>query len=610
MSIRHILFLAFLFVDCEALCLDPPLGAFVDHLSVAVQIEASQIDFGAFEEESRICDSIQGPSCHLLPEYGSIRTSVRNMNGDILSRVLGLPTHVSVAVSTPSMNKPGSLESDISLFRGYQLRLDDHPSILSEKLNRIPVGIDGKLGPVRIQWVGSGWYYNPSTRVPYLVIDENSTPRAHSMRFSNPVVFQQLEINPMEPMRGAMFLLGKLKGKEVWRKDISNPLVGAQVFAKWPGNGSIFRAKVMFHEPGVETYHLSWSDGDQTYRMVDRESILSVVPGHVENLYSVDEVLFVSPSGGVFEISSLIVSVGLRSDPDKRVIRSGGGMVFEDTVSAGAVLYSAKEMVQNRFIIKRSKESEKSFNKYLDLYSSAVASPPSPASRRSYRNLVLYWIFNPSSPLLELISHVITSREDLVTSYLNINHLFSGIVDNDDKWFDESIKFSHWVQSGFPVSIIPGTVSVSDTFEGTFVCAGVVTLKIEVMSVTHTRPTDKHVDVAVSISSGTSKFFASAEFFPNVGMIYIPPGDGWKYPLTLFVTKLNTFTVDLVGTVEYVGCGAAILRGVAVTESTRSSIPSVVDDPSKMVDILKRFNAILKAAGTVSGPRRAFQLNL
>jgi hypothetical protein len=284
-------------------------------------------------------------------------------------------------------------------------------------------------------------------------------------------------------------------------------------------------------------------------------------------------------------------------------------MVFEDTVSAGAVLYSAKEMVQNRFVIKRSKESEKSFNKYLDLYSSGAPTTPSLASLRSYRNLIFYWVFNPTSPLIEFFSHLVVNREDLVSSYLNINQMFTGIVDNEEKWFEESVKFSFWIQSGFPVSRFRGTLSVSDTFEGSFGCANVHTIKIEILAVTHTRPTDKHIDVSLKISSSNSAIFTlSAQFFPNVGMLYIPPAGDWKYPLTLFVTKLNAFTIDLIGTVEYVGCGAAIMRGTAVTDATRASITSS-EEPNNLVEILKRFNAILGKT-KVTGPRRAFQLNL
>jgi len=613
MIVKWTLSIATLLVRAHSLCLDPPLSGFVDRLSRAVHVEASQIDFATFEEESRICDSMQGPSCHLLHDAGFERSSLRHMNGDVLLRVLGIPAHVSVSVASASSNRgvPGESQT-VYLFRGYRLGVNDYPKFSSAELVPLPVTSQSRLGVVRAQWIGPDWYYNPLTLVPYLAVRQGSP--SHSIRFSQPVVFQELTIRSSDASREKLLLLGKRKGKEVWRKDLSNPLVGAQVFAKWPGNGSVFRAKVMVDEEIVNSVFVAWSDGDQTYRSIDRESILSIVPGNVENLYSVDEVILVSPTGGLFEVSSVIVSVGLSEDPGIHVIRSGGGMVFEDTVSLGAVLYSAKEMIQRRFVIKRSRKNEKSFNKYLDLYSTATPTSPSSILRRSFRNLILYWIFNPASPIIDFMSKVVFGREDLVISYLNVNDLFTGVIDNGsdrDGWFDESSRFMSWVRSGFPITSLRGSLSVSDTFEGQFVCIGTgsVPIILKIVSANHRNANLIDATVNITLRDSPTSFTLAGEFVPNVGMLYIPSLGGWKYPLTLFLTRRNTFLVELMGTVEYIGCGAAFLGGTNVGASTTSSMTSV-DNSTHVVEILKKFNSILaKNKGDVTGPRKAFQVN-
>ena len=618
MIIKWTLPLALLVPKVYCLCLDPPLASFIDRLSRAVQIEASQIDYVSFEEESQFCDSMQGPSCHLFPDTEPNRWSLRHMNGDVLSRVLGIPAHVSVSMASGGSNKRAVGESEIVYsFRGYRLSVDEHPQFSSGELAPLPAGFASKVGPVRAQWIGPDWYYNPSTLVPYLASLRGSpTSGTHSIRFSQPIVFQELTVRPAKPSQEKLLLVGRRKGKEVWRKDLSNPLVGSQVFAKWPGNGSIFRAKVMVHEENFDNVHLAWSDGDQTYRSVGRDSILSIVPGNVENLYSVDEVILTSPTGGLFEITSMIVSAGHSDDPGVNVIRSGGGMVFEDTVSLGAVLYSAKEMVQRRFVIKRSKETEKSFNKYLDLYSAGSVRAASPMSRRSYRNYILYWIFNQKSPIVDFVAKIVTTREDLIVSYLNVNHLFTGVIDNGgdrDGWFEESFRFMSWVQSGFPVTPLRGSLSVTDTFEGQFVCigAGTVPIRIEIVSVDQGRISDKHIDITVNIFANNSSnpLTISGEYVSQVGMLYIPASREWKYPLTLFLTRRNTFLVELMGTVEYEGCGAVFMGGTRVGETTRSSM-TFIDDSSLLIETLKKFNAVLlKNKDAVTGPRKAFHVN-
>ena len=623
MLIKCILFASFCVSGTYSLCLDPPLSGFVDRLSIAVQVEASQIDYSAFIEDSRSCDSMQGPACHLLPVSSQLRSSVQYMNGDILTKVLGIPAHVSISISSPpEANYP---PSRVNFFRGYRLIVDDIPRFTSEESVRLDPHSVSKLGPIRAQWIGSDWSYNTSKQVPLLRISQGSS-RSNSIRFSQPVVFQELSITslPSSISTSKLFLVGKMLGREVWRKDTLNPLVGAQVFSKWPGNGSIFRARVLVDEEVVDSIHVAWSDGDQTYRILSRDSLITIVPGNPENLYAVDEIVFTSPSGGLFEISSFIVSISSNpEDPGIHVIRSGGGMVFEEVVSSGAVMYSAKEMIQQRYTIKRSHESLKSFSQYLDAFTGTANVPYSaPKSvRRSFRNIVAYWIFSPSSPVLSRMYSLVTDREDLVLNYLNVNNMFSGILDHgsveNTNWFEESTRFIFWSQEGFPVSNFRGTISVKDTFEGSFTCIGskgIIQMSMEVLSVHQNRPSDKFIEISVSLVLDIGKKISVvAEFFTNIGMLYVPATPEWKYPITLFLMKQNTFTVDMVGTVEYIGCGAAILRGTHVDESTRASIPSssVESSPQQMlIEMLKKFNSILlKNKDAISGPRKAFQLN-
>jgi len=478
------------------------------------------------------------------------------------------------------------------------------------------------------QWIGSGWYYNPNTLGMYI----QSQPS--SIRFiGSPIVVQEISIRPLTT-NANLIIMGRRNGVEKWRKDYSSELVGSQIFAKWPGNGSVYRAKVMMIESldAGGSIWVSWVDGDQLYRTISQEDIVSVISGNAENLYSIDEILLIPTSGGVFEIETLTVSSGpINHEESIRTIRSGGGMVFEDMVSPGAIFYSARDLILNRYKMKNVEEWRSKFAKFFRTQSiSAIgigggggfggqaSATHASIKRKSFRNLVLFSLSNPT-----VLGTVLWNlqREELILGYMNINDIFAALIDNGGitNGYEENLKFLEWIHSNDHRSTRRGILNAGDIYEGDFACilsaGGSVHVKLEILNAVPSIGDSLSVSILVSFSSDKStgnQLVVTSEFYPKWGMLYVPPsGSDWTYPLTIFMYRANSFSVEYFGTVERVGCGSVSLSGTLLTQATRGSLGSILEDENFLkVDLaFKRFNSVLMKNRDLKEPKRLFSIS-
>lgn len=561
----------FLATQTAGLCLDPPFGSFVERLTSSVQIEASQIDFWSFQLEPLLCDSTEGPLCRLLHPDADERVFGST---DLFSRTLGIPDQISVAINGHPGPKPEV--EQLVIFSDFRLHVQSD----------FACSWDFRLGPVEVEFQGPGWVMTESG-----VLGNGAASSA--ILFAEPVVVQNLNVVPGE---GPLLLVGKLKGKEQWRRELRGDgvasLVGSQVFARWRGNGAVYRAKVMFDEDELGVT-VSWMDGDSSFRHVAKEDVVSVVPGRSENLHAIDQIEIIQLGNrGLFVLEDLVVAVGGNMGVVK-VIRSGGGMVFEELVSAGAVMYSVDDLIRQKWRIKNSIETRKDFAAYFTGKRDALA------EYRSFRNVVLLWQFvTGTHPILNPILSNMTSEQ--VGQFQNINDLVNALIDRNPNSYGLMGEFQTWLrhhrQSDGHTSSIGG-ISTGDSYEGALHCVGFSSVplmfRFQILGFAQVR--ENLVSVSVQLRFGQAAPTAiTAEFVPSIGLLHIPTNDAWTYPLSLSMFRTDYFSIELLGTVDKVGCGALLMTPIELAQATKDAFKeNGVRNVSELKSAFFKFNNLL-----------------
>ena len=567
-------------VGGRSLCLDPPFSSFVDRLTSLIYVEASQVDFSL--AASGLCDSTEGPLCPLLMGSSQPLTTM-----DLFSQTLGIPQQISVSIS--------SGEVDIGQLavthKSRRLVRTGEPGWDTQS---VPVRGWGfsKISPVG--FAGPGWFDSFGTILldPRGGQDFGGRP---SIVFNEPLVVQTLALHDCG------LLVGKLRGIEQWRRDDSS-ILGNVVFAKWGGNGAIFRGKVVFDEGSSVT--VSWADGDASYRQVNREDIVSIVPGRSENLYAIDEIEFVfGEATSVCRLEELIVSE--TSGGSRKLIRSGGGMVFQDIVSEGAILYNVNDLIERKWKLRNSEETRRKFHAYLQPGKSTTVQAQSTYS--SQRNIVLLWMWSElhnnmsQSKLVQFVLNNITLEN--TSQFLNLNDLTNALIDKTPDTYASMYVFQTWLKTGGAST--RGAIAGGDKYEGVLTCmSGAIVFKLEIISFSEN-------SVAVRIKFGANvSTMIQGKWFPNFGMIQIPNNQVWTHPISLFLFKSNdTFTIEIVGTGNEIGCGTVIMTPIYLNDATRESFKNVQvqNNVSQLKTAFLKFNNLLIKAAKSSQmvyPRR------
>lgn len=565
---------AFLVIGaCTGLCLDQPIPSLLSGIGSAVHVEAGQVDFLKASEMSVMCDSTKGPFCGLKshPEIGA----------EYFSVALGIPSQVGLTIpgNTRSRNTP-NYSSIWNMFTSIRPISSTGPLLSANPFLQFK-GAWSKLGA------------NPAF---------TSNVQVSIMFY--PAVVQSIQFSPPD---AKVLVVGRLKGKQIWRKifgDYSS-LVGSDVFAKWRGNGSVFRATVMAESEGVSSgLYVSWRDGDQSFRSISREDIVTQVPGTVETLKTIDQLVLFSAHADV-HIDELVLSVGPEQVPNIRVFRSGGGLVFEDDVSAGAVLYSASDLVErNLKVIDSRVTSSMVFGKklagafmHLSINLHQLKIP------RSFRSPILLSLFLAEMgfttwKILKIHSLFASFiQSSVIQQYLNFDEMFNAYFDSGSiKGSDiVSLRLQTWAKDDVATLLRP-IVTPGDSFEGTLVCSGELARNLNISILMKEQKSNSLSDLTVAIRIGSTSFHLNAEFNHVFGLLYVPSTDSWPYPLSLYLVRVNTLTlVELMGSVNYVSCGGLIMQPTkqsAASVATARSVP--LDDWAEFVKMNQiKFNAIL-----------------
>jgi hypothetical protein len=280
--------------------------------------------------------------------------------------------------------------------------------------------------------------------------------------------------------------------------------------------------------------------------------------------------------------------------------------------------------------MKNIEESRNAFSKFYESKAIALTSglegslPTSRTgfiNRKSFRNILLFTIYNPSSAVLNVVLHNI-QREDLILGFMNINDLFAALIDNGNipNSIEENWGFINWIDKKFSPSQWVGVLNSGDVYEGDIACisaaGGLVHIKMEILEILqHGKDDLFHVLVRMTSVSleGMSTSTVSANFYPRWGMLYIPsqPDSRHGYPMTLFMFRSNSFSVEYFGTVERIGCGAVSLSGTLLTQSTRGSLESVPqNDKFNVLDFaFNRFNNVIMKYRDLKEPKRIFSIS-
>ena len=560
--------LVFLISTCYSLCVDQPIPSLLSGLGHVVHVEASQVDF--LKTSELLCDSTKGPFCgHAHPEIGT----------EFFSRALGISSEVGFAV--PNRNAPN-----------YTPLWNKFTSVRPITRSQLG-GVSGN----NFKWRGPWAKISPNPTIPF-----NAQV---SVSFA-PSVLQFIQFSPPNAQ---VLVVGRLKGQQQWRRIFgdSASLVGSDVFAKWQGNGSVFRASVM-SDTG-SSLHVSWRDGDQSFRSISREDVVTVVSSTVENLKTVDQLVFYATDRqdgiSAVSIAELVLSVGPANVPDIRVYRSGGGLVFEDDVSAGAVLFSATELVErNLRVIDSGITSSSGFGvKLAGALSHRSVSPNQLEIPRSLRSPIMLSLFlaevgYATQKILKIHSIFATFiNATVVQRYLNFDAMFLAFLDSGAVHGSDmvSLRLQSWLKEE-KMSLLRPTVAPQDTFEGTLVCSGDKARNLKISVLNKQRKSAQISDLEVWVQLAGASYYLNAEFYHVYGLLHIPSSDSWLYPLSLFLVRVDTLTlVELVGSVNLVSCGGLIMQPTSQSGDSGAAARSVPLDvwAESIKSNQVKFNAIL-----------------
>jgi hypothetical protein len=332
-----------------------------------------------------------------------------------------------------------------------------------------------------------------------------------------------------------------------------------------------------------------------------RKDIVSIISRDgTAGMVAVDEIIIFSAGGDSsikYNLVELNVSTRGRIGGAVSLLRGGGGMVFVDTVSTDSVMYTGSELVEQGLRVKNADEFRKKLGSF-------ITAPGAGESGRtmlpSMRNLVLFGIFvsMDNSPLLgSLIANVNAST---VAQYMNINTFFAAALDNGNLGGSVagSLRFQHWAESlrDDPLAAPEVTLHEQDRFHGHFSCFNKEVRRVSV-SVTGIAKTAKSNMYTTTVeiqdtTLGARHVIWNAIFTPSVGMLQIPATATWVYPLTLFFFRspYAQNAVEVVGTVEYLTCGAIFLNATRAGPGRGSGLVL----SSNLRNALIQFNSILQ----------------
>lgn len=566
-----------LFALVNSLCIDPPYASFAGALARLVHVDASQIEFSFVIDDLAMCDSTQGPFCQPILSVSGAPNSMF-YTPESLHDSLGIPKEVAISMA-------GSQRKDVYIdqLRFFQsVRVSPSPSsvYLSDHALESSILPDG----TRISWLGA--WSSSGTRMAFR---PDLVSNSASLKFSRPVVVQNLQIAPSQ---APIYAVGYLRGREQWRRQVWYPgtsLLGAQVFARWRGNGSIYRATVMFDE-GPEGLFVSWKDGDQSFRSIDRKDVVSVIQGDQQSVKSIDEIIFVSAHSG--HVEELIVSVG--PEADISIVRTGGGLVFEDQVSAGSILYTARELIQQRLRVKDGGMGSSLAQALTFKRGSANDNP-----RISIRTFASFMMSKKGGKYLAANFHKKITAE-IVSKFLNIDDMFNAFLDNGNMrdatvmslGLQGVIASGNWGREGKEL-----VLSTGDAFEGTMTCSADRESVLRLDVVETKRESYLVSGVKLLVSRGTHKYHVQAAFHHGTSTLTVPTVSGWTYRLSLVLARVDTLSlVELIGSPTNVGCGGLVLEPTSLSAASRSAAESA--SPAEWINEVEKsiakFNAVLK----------------
>ena len=601
------LVMSFFIEHTKGLCLDPPYSSFVETITRIVFVEESQIDFSDLSKASG-CDSMKGPSCSILFE-DQYEGDLPLLGSEILQVTLGIPKEISISL-TAHEKKPRSVDQ-ANVFHSVRLSSSDQQALGGDFARQnVALNRSGVVEGVWYHWKGD-WFENPAG--PVLVASQ-SRGIISSIEFGHPVLLQRLHIESLaQDDDDFVFVIGRRGGHEQWRSTMGGKkpsLLGHQVFARWRGNGSLHRATVMLDEEDLGVF-VSWRDGDLTYRSIERSDIVSVVQGHPQHIKSIDELIIVgSRPGSAYQVRELVLSTGPAAGTHVNLIRSGGGLVFEDDVSPAALMYSVGEMMKRNLRIRDSDLTSKGKvgSQIVHGLNTGAFSPTATPRAENRKSLRLFSLYMKFADMDQSIYTAFTQgiSPETVSKFINLNDMFNAWLDSTarrDSGFLSARNLviqSHILKRVYSYPEMQEmSISIGDIFSGDFVCSygnNVTSIKLAVRD-SH-RVSDSRSMLALTIGFNDSiTFNLEAEFFHSISLLYVPASQDMHYPLSLVVARVESLgLVELIGSVEKVGCGGLtmspkILSGESKTHASHKAVEGSWTETAKR--IIHNFNAVL-----------------
>lgn len=587
----------------HGLCLDPPYSNFIETITRLVYVDDSQIDFSQVLQ-GIACDSTSGPMCPSIFGEEPSRPAHLILGTDTLQKTLGIPKELSLSLS--GQNTKVSFAHRNFPFRSARIDSLNQGTLQG---TTAPLYEMGKVGGVGMFWRGS-WYRDVSGAV---FIPSKSDPIS-SIEFGQPVVIQKIDL--CETGGSPVFVIGRLRGKEQWRTQIGgkSSLLGQQLFARWRGNGSLYRATVMSDE-GELGYHVSWKDGDLSHRSIHPSEIVSVVQGHAQYIKSIDEILIIgSQSDATYQLRDLVVSVGAGAGVHVPLIRSGGGLVFEDDVSPAALLYSVDELMTRKL---RMKEADLTSSHRVSSQLVHALRPHAeqllsflnvkPHARESLRNFALFLKTTKSDDMIVVFERFL--RPDIISKFVNLNDMFNAWLDSpvardDGTITAANLRFQAWTQLHMHARSPSHELilSAGDSFRSELACTSDPLSKHIAFFVRDSRRVSESMStlaltVSITTGPGTRSYQLEAKLYHSLALLYIPATAEMKFPLSLVVSRVETLAmVELIGSVEYLGCGGLVMSPVQLSEETKvwAQMRNAEDAWVKHATrIISKFNAVL-----------------
>jgi hypothetical protein len=360
----------------------------------------------------------------------------------------------------------------------------------------------------------------------------------------------------------------------------------------------------MFDEGFGGGVFVSWKDGDQSFRSLARSDIMSVIQGHPQHTRAVDEIVFVGTEpGSMYLLSEFVVSKGPGAHNHVSVIRSGGGLVFEEDVSPASLMYTANDMMRLNVRIKDGDQTGSS--KFGVILAEAFRHPQPIAiseeflgNRKSLRNFVSFLHFANITSFGINFSKVLVA--DSVSKYLNLNDMFNAYLDSAGERGD--IYLTGWdlrfqgfltrIRQEQPATGL--TVSVGDSFKSELACSNnrarlQVSLTVNDMH----RISQSISIIRMTLSIGNEQQSIDAEFFHASSLLYIPG----KWAMSLVVMRVESLSlIELVGSMNVVGCGGIVLSPTVLSPTTKTVAEALYvygDTVTEAKRIISKFNAIL-----------------